>query len=84
MVQLLQKLLLQLSDFLKHNLLIIFLKKWSCFKNVVSKISECFCEIGSPYEDAEIDRVHRLGKPDGNENSDLIMKPIIIIFKSWR
>ena len=43
-----------------------------------------FSEIGWPYEDAEIDRVHRLGKPYKNESSGLTMKPIIINFKSWR
>ena len=30
---------------------------------IVSKISECFSEIGLPYKEAEIDRVHRIGKP---------------------
>ena len=31
--------------------------------DLVSKISNCFSEIGLPYEEAEIDRVHRIGKP---------------------
>ena len=52
--------------------------------DIVSKISECFSEIGLPYEEAEIDRVHRIGKPCKNESSGLTMKPIIIKFKSWR
>ena len=51
--------------------------------DLVSKISECFCEIGLPYEEEEIDRVHRIGKPYKNESSGLTMKPIIK-FKSWR
>ena len=29
---------------------------------VVSKITECFSEIGLPYEEVEIDRVHHIGK----------------------
>ena len=45
--------------------------------NIVSKVSECFSEIGLPYEEAEIDRVHRIGKPYKNESSGLAMKPII-------
>ena len=52
--------------------------------DIVSKISECFNEIALPYEEAEIYRVHRIGKPYNNESSDLTMKPIIIKFKSWR
>ena len=52
--------------------------------NIVSKVSECFSEIGLPYEEAEIDRVHRIGKPYKNEGSGLTMKSIIIKFKSWR
>ena len=52
--------------------------------DIVSKISECFSEIGLPYEEAEIDRVHCLGKPYTNESSGLKMKSIIIKFKSWR
>ena len=31
--------------------------------DLVSKISKCFSEIGLPYEEAEIDRVYRIGKP---------------------
>ena len=49
--------------------------------DLVSKISQCFSEIGLPYEEAEIDWVHRLGKPYKNESSGLTMKPIIINFK---
>ena len=30
---------------------------------IVSKISECFSEIGLSYEETEIDRVHRIDKP---------------------
>ena len=51
---------------------------------IVSKVSECFSEIGLPYEEAEIDRVHRIGKPYKNEGSGLTVKSIIIKFKSWR
>ena len=40
--------------------------------------------MGLPYEEAEIDRVHHIGKPYRNESSCLTMKPIIIKFKSWR
>ena len=29
--------------------------------DVVSKISECFSEIGLPYKEVEIDRVHHIG-----------------------
>ena len=52
--------------------------------DIVSKISKCFSKIGLPYEEAEIDRVHRIGQPYKNESSSLTMKPIIIKFKSWR
>ena len=52
--------------------------------DIVSKISECFSEIGLPYEEAEIDRVHRISKPYKNEGSGLTMKSIIIKFKLWR
>ena len=52
--------------------------------DIVSKISECFSDIGLPYEEAEIDRVHRIGTPYKNESSGLTTKPIIIRFKSWR
>ena len=52
--------------------------------DIVSKVSECFSEIDVSYEEAEIDRVHRLGKPYKNEGSGLTMKSIIIKFKSWR
>ena len=52
--------------------------------DLVSKISECFIEIGLPYREAEIDRVNCVGKPYKNESSGLTMKPIIIKFKSWR
>ena len=37
--------------------------------DIVSKVSECFSEIGLSCEEAEIDRVHRLGKPYKNEGS---------------
>ena len=52
--------------------------------DIIPKVSECFSEIGLPYEEAEIDRVHRKGKPYKNEGSSLTMKSIIIKFKSWR
>ena len=52
--------------------------------DLVSKISEYFSEIGLPYKEEEIDRVHRIGKPYKNKSSGLTMKPIIIKFKSWR
>ena len=52
--------------------------------DIVPKVPECFSEIGLPYEEAEIDRVHRIGKPYKNEGSGLTMKSIIIKFKSWR
>ena len=42
--------------------------------DIVSKVSECFSEIGLPYEEADIDRVHRIGKPYKNEGSGLTMK----------
>ena len=48
------------------------------------KIKTKSFEIRLPYEKAEIDRVHRIGKAYENENSALTMKPIIIKFKSWR
>ena len=51
--------------------------------DLVSKISDCFSEIGLLYEEAEIDRVHRISKPYKNESLGLTMKPIIK-FKSWR
>ena len=37
--------------------------------DLVSKISEYFSEIGLPYKEEEIDRVHRIGKPYKNEGS---------------
>ena len=52
--------------------------------NFVSKVSECFSEIGLPYEEAEIDREHHIDKPYKNEGSGLTMKSIIMKFKSWR
>ena len=44
-------------------------------KDIVSKISECFSEIGLPYNEAETYRVHPIGKPYKNESLD---------FKSYR
>ena len=35
--------------------------------DIVSKTSECFSEIGLPYEETEKDKVHRIGKPCKNE-----------------
>ena len=35
--------------------------------DLVSKISKCFSEIGLPYEEAEVDSVHRIGKPYNNK-----------------
>ena len=52
--------------------------------DIVSKISECFSEIGLPCEEMEIDRVNLLVKPYKNESSGLTMEPIIIKFTSWR
>ena len=49
--------------------------------DIVSKVSECFSEIGLSYEEAEIDRVHRIGKPYKNEGSGLTMKSVNL---SWR
>ena len=46
--------------------------------DIASKVSECFSEIGLPYEETELDRVHRIGKPYKNEGSGLTMKSIII------
>ena len=37
--------------------------------DLVSKISKCFSEIGLPYEEAEVDSVHRIGKPYNNKIS---------------
>ena len=51
---------------------------------IVSKITECFSEADLPWEEAHIDRVHRVSKPYKNESSNLTMKSIIIKFKSWR
>ena len=31
--------------------------------DIVSKVLECFSEIGLSYKEAEIDMVHRIGKP---------------------
>ena len=39
-------------------------------------------EIGLPYEEAEIDRVHRIGKSCKNESSSLTIRPIITNFMS--
>ena len=36
--------------------------KMNVKNDVVSKITECFSEIGLPYEEVEIDRVHHIGK----------------------
>ena len=52
--------------------------------DLASKISECFSEIRLPYKEAEIDRVHSIGKPCKNESSGLTKKLIIIKFKSRR
>ena len=52
--------------------------------DIISKASECFSEIGFPYEEAEIDRVHRIGKSYKNESLGLTVKPIISKFNSWR
>ena len=60
------------------------MKKNENQNDIVSKVSEYFSEIGLPYEQAEIDRVHRIGKPYKNEGSSLTVKSIIIKFKSWR
>ena len=51
---------------------------------IVSKVTECFSEADLPWEEAHIDRVHRVSKPYKNESSNLTMKSIIIKFKSWR
>ena len=58
--------------------------KYESQNDLVSKTSECFSEIGLPYEEEQIDRVHRIGKPYSNISSGLTMKPIITKFKSWR
>ena len=34
--------------------------------DLVSKISECFSEVGLPYEEEEIDQVNGIGKPYKN------------------
>ena len=52
-------------------------QKWRWIKKF-SKVSECFSKVGLPYEEAEIDRVHSIGKPCKNESSGLTMKPVII------
>ena len=52
--------------------------------DIVSKISECFGDIGLPYEEMEIHRVHNIGQPYKNKSSSLTMKPIIFRFKSCR
>ena len=52
--------------------------------DLASKTSKCFSEIGLPYEEAEIDRVHHIGKPYNNKSSGLTVKPIMIKLKSWR
>ena len=49
--------------------------------DIVSKISECFSEIGLR---GRGERVHRVGKPYKKESSGLTKKRIIIKFKSWR
>ena len=54
------------------------------WNKIKMKIKTKSFEIRLPYEKAEIDRVHRIGKAYENENSALTMKPIIIKFKSWR
>ena len=51
--------------------------------DIVSKISECFSEIGLLYEDTEIDWMHLIGKPYKNESSGITMK-LFMKFKSWR
>ena len=43
-------------------------KIWNMIKtkiktNILSKIPECFSEIGLPYEETEIDKLHRIGNP---------------------
>ena len=35
--------------------------------DLISKISEYFSEIGLPYEEVELDRVHHIGKTYKNE-----------------
>ena len=51
--------------------------------DIVSKISECFSEIGLLYEDTEIDWMYLIGKPYKNESSGITMK-LFMKFKSWR
>ena len=69
-----------------YSRLSIFLLLWKNENqnDIVSKVSECLSEMGLPYEEAEKDRLHRIGKPYENEGSGLTMKSIIIKFKSWR
>ena len=51
-------------------------------KDIGSKISECFSEIGLPYDEAETYRVHPIANPYKNESLDLTINSIIIKFKS--
>ena len=60
------------------------MKKNENQNDIVSEVSECFSEIRLLYEEAEIDRMHRIGKPYKNEGLSLTVKTIIVKFKSWR
>ena len=51
--------------------------------DLFSKISECISEIGLPYGEGEIDRMHPIGETYKNESSVFTIKPITIKFKSW-
>ena len=52
-------------------------------ENINDTIKKCYNEVGLPFNECDIDRAHRLGKPYVDNVSKKKVQQIIVKFKSW-
>ena len=53
-------------------------------RNVLQRVKECYEELNLPFQDENIDSVHRIGKTYTDKNTEKKVQSIIVKFNSWK
>ena len=53
-------------------------------EDIIEKIKECYEALEIPFNEANIDRVHRIGKEYSDKTTGKKVKSIFVKFKSWK
>ena len=52
--------------------------------DIIEKVKECYEALEIPFNEANIDRAHRIGKEYSDKTTGKKVKSIIVKFKSWK